>query len=777
MATPTNFSGLLQADNVGGSSNLSAGFTFTAGRSAVVQIVHYSASARLSSISVGGTSATLIKRQLDAAGINASELWLATNLAGGTNVVVAYSGASDNYVSGAVTEWDGTLTVEEATVNGTNYSGGYLSNPSISTAASTSASETVTFATVVQSMAWGDSGFVAPAGWTSTFVEQNSDGHEGGCGVWISSNSADTKTANFTALYSVYAASIASFSITASGSAPVFTTQPSQQSPAIGAGATLSVATDSATSYQWQTAPASYGLSNVPGTWSNISGAVSSSYTTAALTAADNGRWFRVVATNAAGSTTSNPVRVFALGLPLSGTGALEFGTGWMMRFRASRQQQSNALARARLFPGDTDSTESAVWGDFLLPTSGAPSGSMAGAAASAAGVSATLTTSISLSGAASATASSSMSSEILLAATVAAVASAAAAVSTGIPLAGAALGGALAAAALTAGAGVLSGAVSAVATAASNLVSSIRLGAASSASAAAGAALSTGVLLAGSLGSVAAASASLSTGVQLASVAGVVSTSSATLTVGAALGGVASCASSPAAALTTGIALAATSASNQTATAALSIGAGLSAATAAQSQAYADLSAQIRLSATPAAAASAYAGLQAYTPVSGGSSVSAATVAHLSTAIQIQAGSQAQQTSSASLTTAIRLSGSSATATLALSELSTQTLIAGQASSSGQGLGELSTSILLSGGAEAYSYTSSEILTEVRLAGSAQADSVVGATLKALPSGSGVPASPDKVVTARARTYSHTAAARSLTVAASPRTYKVTAT
>lgn len=59
---------------------------------------------------------------------------------------------------------------------------------------------------------------------------------------------------------------------------------------------------------QWQTRPA-----NATGAWSDVttgSGADSGNYTTAVLTLADNGRQFRLVASNAAGSAESLPVTV-----------------------------------------------------------------------------------------------------------------------------------------------------------------------------------------------------------------------------------------------------------------------------------------------------------------------------------------------------------------------------------------------------------------------------------------------------------------------------------
>ena len=84
---------------------------------------------------------------------------------------------------------------------------------------------------------------------------------------------------------------------------PVITQQPQNAAKSVGQTATFTLtAVGTALSYQWQSKPAG---ANVFG---NISGATSSSYTTAALTLTNNGTQFQCVVTNAQGSVTSNAV-------------------------------------------------------------------------------------------------------------------------------------------------------------------------------------------------------------------------------------------------------------------------------------------------------------------------------------------------------------------------------------------------------------------------------------------------------------------------------------
>src|SRR5437588_8602253 len=78
--------------------------------------------------------------------------------------------------------------------------------------------------------------------------------------------------------------------------APIFTTQPANQTVTAGQMATFAVAAAGTAplSYQWQK------------NGTAISGATSASYTTPATTSADNNSQFTIVVSNTAGSVTSN---------------------------------------------------------------------------------------------------------------------------------------------------------------------------------------------------------------------------------------------------------------------------------------------------------------------------------------------------------------------------------------------------------------------------------------------------------------------------------------
>lgn len=83
---------------------------------------------------------------------------------------------------------------------------------------------------------------------------------------------------------------------------PAFSAQPADQSVAAPDTATFSVIVtgNPSPTLQWQVS------TNAGGSFADIIGATASSYTTAATLAGDNGNQYRVIATNSAGTTTSN---------------------------------------------------------------------------------------------------------------------------------------------------------------------------------------------------------------------------------------------------------------------------------------------------------------------------------------------------------------------------------------------------------------------------------------------------------------------------------------
>jgi hypothetical protein len=107
----------------------------------------------------------------------------------------------------------------------------------------------------------------------------------------VFTNSAGTATTNSALL-----------TVTAVTAAPKVTTQPVSASVASGATATFTAAASGspAPTVQWQLSQ------NAGSSWTNISGATSTSYTTGVTSSVDNGYEYRAVFTNSAGSATSS---------------------------------------------------------------------------------------------------------------------------------------------------------------------------------------------------------------------------------------------------------------------------------------------------------------------------------------------------------------------------------------------------------------------------------------------------------------------------------------
>ncbi len=94
------------------------------------------------------------------------------------------------------------------------------------------------------------------------------------------------------------------------GTAPVIVTQPTNQTTSAGATTTFTTTAtgDPTPTFQWQLS------TNGGTTWSNISGATASSYTTPATTASDNGNQYQAIVSNSAGpAVTTNPATLTVL--------------------------------------------------------------------------------------------------------------------------------------------------------------------------------------------------------------------------------------------------------------------------------------------------------------------------------------------------------------------------------------------------------------------------------------------------------------------------------
>ena len=200
-----------------------------------------------------------------------------TSDSGSTFVVVVSNSA------GTATSNAATLTVSPVPVAPTITT--QPANQTV-TAGQTGAFSVVASGTAPLSYQWQKNGAnIAGATSGSYTTPATTTSDSGSTFVVVVSNSAGTATSN-----------AATLTVNPAPVAPTITTQPTNQTVTAGQTATFTVVASGTAplSYQWQ-------KNSV-----NISGATSSTYTTPATTASDNGSAFRVVVSNSAGSVTSN---------------------------------------------------------------------------------------------------------------------------------------------------------------------------------------------------------------------------------------------------------------------------------------------------------------------------------------------------------------------------------------------------------------------------------------------------------------------------------------
>lgn len=162
---------------------------------------------------------------------------------------------------------------------------------------------------------------------------------------------------------------LAYFELQPPAGAPAITAQPVAQIAASGATATFSVTATGATSYQWYSAPITSLYENVPGSWSSIGGATSSSYTTGTLSNSNNGTWYYCAVTNTHGTTNTAAVRLWITAQPSAAKGLL-LKSSWAQDYRYRRFSHTDGLARKTFNFGETDQIGYVLWTTYLLGAS-----------------------------------------------------------------------------------------------------------------------------------------------------------------------------------------------------------------------------------------------------------------------------------------------------------------------------------------------------------------------------------------------------------------------
>lgn len=189
-------------DGIGsGSSTVTAPGSFTAGNTGIVTFVHWSdagapGSMRITGVTIGGTAATKRIEQDTSDSDGHTEIWIATNMTGGTaNIVFTYTGGGgNNYVSYGGLELSGM----SATPNDLT---GTLAETSTATPGIThgTLAQSVEIIIITMHNYGADlSSVTPPTGYTSIFTELASTGHESGFSAYKITSSNAGGTPQFT---------------------------------------------------------------------------------------------------------------------------------------------------------------------------------------------------------------------------------------------------------------------------------------------------------------------------------------------------------------------------------------------------------------------------------------------------------------------------------------------------------------------------------------------------------------------------------------------------
>ena len=214
--------GKFQFTSVSGNQTANMGSNFTAGNGGVVEFVHYNGGTpgnRISGVTIGGTSATLAVRVVDAANQNTWECWYvptSAGVAGGTTqIVLTLPAGTGQYITGSAEEWSDLDVLDTNGGNVTGTGSGSSTAPSATTSVSTSQTPVILYGGFVDSAGTNWTSATPPASWTESWEEPSGSTQEAGAGGYFADSGATgTKTGTWaTGSSMTWSAAIAAFRV------------------------------------------------------------------------------------------------------------------------------------------------------------------------------------------------------------------------------------------------------------------------------------------------------------------------------------------------------------------------------------------------------------------------------------------------------------------------------------------------------------------------------------------------------------------------------------
>ena len=184
-------------NNTGTSATFNAASNFTAGNTVVITLAHFNSAANyITGITVSGTAATRSVQKISADTFNTAEIWIASNVTGGSSAVVVSFASGGRYITCGIDEWDNITTSTPLDQTGTGGPTGSAA-PSVTSAGSTTQADEVVYAVFCDYAGTNWTSSTPPSGYTESWEEPDGTTREAGSGAYKVVAATGSQTATF----------------------------------------------------------------------------------------------------------------------------------------------------------------------------------------------------------------------------------------------------------------------------------------------------------------------------------------------------------------------------------------------------------------------------------------------------------------------------------------------------------------------------------------------------------------------------------------------------